>query len=65
MSWISNELKANITPTRKASIPEGCDRVIAAVRFYTALSFERNLEVRPKCTIICMSARNRLHSLLG
>lgn len=65
MSWIER-IKSNITPTRKASIPEGvwtkcdsCGRVL-----YRA-ELERNLEVCPKCDHhMRMSARNRLHSLL-
>ncbi len=41
-SWIER-IKSNITPTRKASIPEGCGlSVIAAVRFYTALSWNES-----------------------
>lgn len=65
MSWIER-IKSNITPTRKASIPEGvwtkcdsCGQVLYRVEL------ERNLEVCPKCDHhMRMSARNRLHSLL-
>ena len=65
MSWIER-IKSNITPTRKASIPEGvwtkCDSCGQVL--YRA-ELERNLEVCPKCDHhMRMSARNRLHSLL-
>ncbi|WP_274922715.1 acetyl-CoA carboxylase, carboxyltransferase subunit beta, partial [Escherichia coli] len=65
MSWIER-IKSNITPTRKASIPEGvwtkCDSCGQVL--YRA-ELERNLEVCPKCDHhMRMTARNRLHSLL-
>lgn len=65
MSWIER-IKSNITPTRKASIPEGvwtkCDSCGQVL--YRA-ELERNPEVCPKCDHhMRMSARNRLHSLL-
>ena len=65
MSWIER-IKSNITPTRKAGIPEGvwtkCDSCGQVL--YRA-ELERNLEVCPKCDHhMRMTARNRLHSLL-
>jgi acetyl-CoA carboxylase carboxyl transferase subunit beta len=67
MSWIERILnKSNITPTRKASIPEGvwtkCDSCGQVL--YRA-ELERNLGVCPKCDHhMRMAARDRLHSLL-
>ena len=67
MSWIERILnKTNVTPARKASIPEGiwtkctsCGQVL-----YRA-ELERNLEVCPKCDHhMRMTARARLTSLL-
>ncbi|GAA0519522.1 acetyl-CoA carboxylase, carboxyltransferase subunit beta [Tatumella terrea] len=67
MSWIERILsKSNVTPTRKASIPEGvwtkcdsCDQVL-----YRA-ELERNLEVCPKCDHhMRMHARDRLTSFM-
>lgn len=63
MSWIEKILnKSNITPTRKASIPEGvwtkCDSCGQVL--YRA-ELERNLEVCPKCDHhMRISARERL-----
>lgn len=63
MSWIERILsKSNVTPTRKANIPEGvwtkcdsCEQVL-----YRA-ELERNLEVCPKCDHhMRMHARDRL-----
>ncbi|CCK01416.1 Acetyl-coenzyme A carboxyl transferase beta chain [Cronobacter sakazakii 701] len=67
MSWIERILnKSNITPTRRANIPEGvwtkCDSCGQVL--YRA-ELERNLEVCPKCDHhMRMAARDRLHSLL-
>ncbi len=67
MSWIERILnKSNVTPARRASIPEGvwtkcnsCGQVL-----YRA-ELERNLEVCPKCDYhMRMHARKRLNSLL-
>ncbi|QTF07722.1 acetyl-CoA carboxylase, carboxyltransferase subunit beta [Brenneria izadpanahii] len=67
MSWIERILnKSNITPTRKANIPEGvwtkCDSCGQVL--YRA-ELERNLEVCPKCDHhMRLSARARLQSFL-
>ncbi|WP_440862918.1 acetyl-CoA carboxylase, carboxyltransferase subunit beta [Symbiopectobacterium purcellii] len=67
MSWIERILnKSNITPTRKANIPEGvwtkCDSCGQVL--YRA-ELERNLEVCPKCDHhMRLSARARLNSFL-
>lgn len=67
MSWIERILnKSNITPTSRASIPEGvwtkCDSCGQVL--YRA-ELERNLEVCPKCDHhMRMHARERLASLL-
>ncbi|MGL9733438.1 MAG: acetyl-CoA carboxylase, carboxyltransferase subunit beta [Symbiopectobacterium sp.] len=67
MSWIERILnKSNITPTRKANIPEGvwtkchsCSQVL-----YRA-ELERNLEVCPKCDHhMRLPARARLNAFL-
>ncbi|AUQ26119.1 acetyl-CoA carboxylase, carboxyltransferase subunit beta [Dickeya zeae] len=67
MSWIERILnKSNVTPTRKANIPEGvwtkCDSCGQVL--YRA-ELERNLEVCPKCDHhMRLSARARLHAFL-
>ncbi|MBG6241994.1 MAG: acetyl-CoA carboxylase, carboxyltransferase subunit beta [Candidatus Symbiopectobacterium sp. Dall1.0] len=67
MSWIERILnKSNITPTRKANIPEGvwtkCDSCGQVL--YRA-ELERNLEVCPKCDHhMRLSARARLNAFL-
>ncbi|ACT13828.1 MULTISPECIES: acetyl-CoA carboxylase, carboxyltransferase subunit beta [Pectobacterium] len=67
MSWIERILnKSNITPTRKANIPEGvwtkCDSCGQVL--YRA-ELERNLGVCPKCDHhMRLSARNRLQAFL-
>ncbi len=67
MSWIERILnKSNITPTRKANIPEGvwtkCDSCGQVL--YRA-ELERNLEVCPKCDHhMRLSARARLQAFL-
>nr|WED69252.1 acetyl-CoA carboxylase, carboxyltransferase subunit beta [Pectobacterium colocasium] len=67
MSWIERILnKSNITPTRKANIPEGvwtkCDSCGQVL--YRA-ELERNLGVCPKCNHhMRLSARNRLQAFL-
>ncbi len=67
MSWIERILnKSNVTPTRKASIPEGvwtkCDSCGQVL--YRA-ELERNLEVCPKCDHhMRMHARDRLASFM-
>lgn len=67
MSWIERILnKSNITPTRKANIPEGvwtkCDSCGQVL--YRA-ELERNLEVCPKCDHhMRLSARARLNTFL-
>ncbi len=67
MSWIERILnKSNITPTRKANIPEGvwtkCDSCGQVL--YRA-ELERNLEVCPKCDHhMRLSARARLTAFL-
>ena len=67
MSWIERILnKSNVTPARRASIPEGvwtkCDSCGQVL--YRA-ELERNLEVCPKCDHhMRMHARERLNSLL-
>nr|WP_113865066.1 acetyl-CoA carboxylase, carboxyltransferase subunit beta [Brenneria salicis]NMN91036.1 acetyl-CoA carboxylase carboxyltransferase subunit alpha [Brenneria salicis ATCC 15712 = DSM 30166]RBP66532.1 acetyl-CoA carboxylase carboxyltransferase subunit alpha [Brenneria salicis ATCC 15712 = DSM 30166]RLM32019.1 acetyl-CoA carboxylase subunit beta [Brenneria salicis ATCC 15712 = DSM 30166] len=67
MSWIERILnKSNITPTRKANIPEGvwtkCDSCGQVL--YRA-ELERNLEVCPKCDHhMRLSARDRLQAFL-
>lgn len=67
MSWIERILnKSTITPSRKASIPEGvwtkCDSCGQVL--YRA-ELERNLEVCPKCDHhMRMHGRDRLHSVL-
>lgn len=67
MSWIERILnKSNITPTRKANIPEGvwtkcdsCGQVLYRAKL------ERNLEVCPKCDHhMRLSARARLNAFL-
>lgn len=67
MSWIERILnKSTITPSRKASIPEGvwtkCDSCGQVL--YRA-ELERNLEVCPKCDHhMRMHGRDRLHAML-
>lgn len=67
MSWIERILnKSNITPIRKANIPEGvwtkCDSCGQVL--YRA-ELERNLEVCPKCDHhMRLSARARLNAFL-
>ena len=64
MSWIER-IKSNITPTRKASIPEGVwTMATAAVRYCTAQSWSATWRFALCDHHMRMSARNRLHSLL-